>query len=181
MLKIFREEERAREGLDEILGLAEEAKEVPEEPEGGIPRQWLPGWIRWPLRVFLLPFILIDLSMQKLAQMLVRPPFKKEGECLKRGNCCHYILIPECKGVMGRLYYLWNTQVLGFYRRKPGVYESDGKKVHVMGCRYLRKDGSCGQYRLRPAVCRKWPVVEYFGYPRIIRGCGFKAVPRGKD
>jgi hypothetical protein len=169
------------EGLDEILALAEEAKESPPDPPGGIPRQWVPGWIRWPVRIFFLPFMLIDLAAQKIARMLIRPPFKREGQCLKRGNCCHYILVPAAKGVFGWLFYFWNTQILGFYRRTSQVYESDGKCVYVMGCRYLKKNGECGQYRLRPAVCRKWPIIEYFGYPRIIKGCGFKAIPRDES
>lgn len=178
MLKIFSKLPEASQGLDDILVQAEEAKEVPPDPPGGIPRQWLPSWIRWPIRLILLPFVYIDLAAQAVARILICPPFKKEGKCLKRGNCCHYILVPEGRGLLGRLFYFWNTQVLGFYRRKPEVYESDGKRVYVMGCRYLKKDGACGRYLLRPAVCRKWPVIEYFGYPRIIKGCGFKAVPR---
>ncbi len=164
--------------LDEILALAEEAESPPPEPIGGIPKQRVPGFIRWPIRVLLLPFILLDLTAQRLARLLIRPPFKKEGKCLRRGNCCHYILIPESKGLLGKLYYQWNTQILGFYRRDGAVYESDGKRVYVMGCRYLKKDGKCGRYFLRPTVCRKWPLIEYFGYPRIIKGCGFKAVSR---
>jgi hypothetical protein len=178
MLKIYSEPEISSEGLDEILALAEEAERPPPEPPDGVPRQWLPGWIRWPVRIFLLPFILLDLSAQKIARWLIRPPFKKEGKCLRRGNCCHYILIPEAKGSLGWLFYFWNTQMLGFYKRIPQVHESNGKRVYVMGCRYLKKDGKCGHYHLRPTVCRKWPVIEYFGYPRIIKGCGFKAVPR---
>lgn len=178
MLKIYSEPDSPTAGLDEILALAEEAEEIPPEPLGGIPRQWLPSFIRWPVRALFLPFMLLDLGAQKIARMLIRPPFKKAGKCLKRGNCCHYILIPEAKGLLGKLYYLWNTQMLGFYRRTPSVYESDGKRVYVMGCRYLKKDGKCGHYHLRPTVCRKWPVIEYFGYPRIIKGCGFKAIPK---
>jgi Fe-S-cluster containining protein len=167
--------------LNDILILAEEAEEQPPEPPQGIPRQWLPGFIRWPIRFFLLPFILLDLSAQKLARILIRPPFKKAGKCLKRGNCCHYVLIPEAKGVLGKLFYLWNTQMLGFYKRFDHAHESDGKRVYVMGCRYLQSDGTCKHYFLRPTVCRKWPVIEYFGYPRIIKGCGFKAIPRNPD
>lgn len=166
------------EALDEILVQAEEADSPPPEPPGGIPRQWMPGFIRWPIRIFFLPFILLDLAAQQVAKFLIRPPFKKEGHCLKRGNCCHYILIPEAKGIFGKLYYLWNTQILGFYKRFPEVYESEGKRVYVMGCRYLKKNGQCKHYHLRPTVCRKWPVIEYFGYPRLIKGCGFKAIPR---
>lgn len=175
---MYPEPKPTSEGLKEILALAEEATEIPPEPIGGIPKQWVPGGIRWPLRILLLPFIWIDLATQRIAKQLIRPPFKREGKCLKRGNCCHYILVPEARGLLGRLFYFWNTQILGFYRRAPEVYESDGKRVYVMGCRYLKKNGSCGRYFLRPSVCRKWPVIEYFGYPRIIKGCGFKSIPK---
>lgn len=178
MLKMYSDPEPVASGLDEILALAEDAEEVPPEPIGGIPKQWLPGFIRWPVRFIILPLIFLDLAAQRLARMLIRPPFKKDGKCLKRGNCCHYILVPEAKGFLGRIFYFWNTQILGFYRHKPEVYESDGKRMYVMGCRYLKKDGACGGYHLRPAVCRKWPIIEYFGYPRIIKGCGFKAIPK---
>lgn len=169
MLKIISED------LESIITQAEDATEIPPEPVGGIPKQWLPGFIRWPLRVFFLPFIWIDLAAQKVAKWLIPPPFKKQGNCLKRGNCCHYILIPEAKGLLGRVFYFWNTQILGFYRRTAHVHESEGKKIYVMGCRYLNKDGSCRHYHLRPIVCRKWPLIEYFGVPRILKGCGFSA------
>lgn len=151
---------------------------LPPAPLGGIPKQWLPGWIRWPIRVLLLPWILLDLWAQKVARWVIRPPYRKVGHCLKRGNCCQYILIPEAKGVFGRLYLLLNTQINGFYLRFKESYEYDGEKVMVMGCRYLKKDGSCRHYHLRPTVCRNWPMIEYFGRPRILKGCGFRAVPR---
>lgn len=166
------------ETLDEILVLAEEAEEQPLPPLGGIPKQWVPGWFRWPICIMVLPWILFDLYLQKLATLIIRPPFRKEGDCLKRGNCCHYILIPEPKGLLGRLNFFFNTQIYGFYPRYKEPYEYDGMKVTVMGCRYLQKDGSCGNYRLRPVVCRKWPVIEIFGQPRMLKGCGFKAIPK---
>jgi hypothetical protein len=171
MLKIYSEEE--------IVELPETDEEPP-PPEGGIPKQWLPGWIRWPVRVLLLPFICIDLAAQRFARFLIPPPYKTEGKCLRRGKCCHYILVPEAKGVLGKLFYFWNTQVLGFYQRLPDVYEGEesGKMVLVMGCRYLQKNGACGKYFLRPTVCRKWPIIEHFGRPRIVKGCGFRAVNR---
>ena len=49
--------------------------------------------------------------------------------------------------------------------------------MHVMGCRHLRNDGTCGDYHLRPLICRQWPVVEYFGYPKILKGCGYQSNP----
>ena len=179
MLKMYTEP--PADNLEELISSAESDEGPPPTPPGGIPKQWMPAWIRWPVRVVFLPFVVIDLWAQRMARLIIRPPFKQEGKCHQRGNCCYYILIPATKGLFGKLYYLWNTQILGFYQRSDQVYESDGKKVLVMGCRYLSKEGKCTQYRLRPTVCRKWPLIEYFGYPRLIKGCGFKAVLRDQS
>ncbi|MCB1107024.1 MAG: YkgJ family cysteine cluster protein [Chlamydiia bacterium] len=163
--------------LDELLLQAAEAKRPPPPPPQGIPRPWVPRWIRQPIKWFLLPFVLIDLQMQRLARKLIRPPFKQEGKCKKRGNCCHYVLIRYSRSFIGRLFYFWYTQFLGFYPRLQEPQEYEGKLMHVMGCRYLREDGSCSQYHLRPLVCRQWPVIEHFGYPSILKGCGYRSNP----
>lgn len=168
----------SEEKLQALLDQVGESDARPPEPVGGIPRQWVPGWIRWPIRVMMLPWILLDLWAQKVARIIIRPPNRKVGKCLKRGNCCQYILLPEAKGLFGRLVLLLNTQVNGFYLRYQEPYEYEGDRVMVAGCRYLKKDGSCSHYHLRPTVCRTWPMIEYFGHPRILKGCGFKAVPR---
>jgi hypothetical protein len=166
--------------LDKLLIRAETAHSLPPEPEGGIPKQWLPGWIRWPLKVLILPWILLDFYSQKFAAFLIKPPYKKIGHCLKRGNCCHYILIPADKGLLGRLLLFFNTQVNGFFLRSQEPYTYGKDRILVMGCRYLKKDGGCAHYHLRPMVCRKWPQIEYFGQPRLLKGCGFKAIPRNE-
>ncbi len=164
--------------LEQLLENAGDATTQPPLPEEGIPKQWLPGWIRIPIRLIILPFVLMDIAMQKCAKKIVKPPFVQKGGCKKRGNCCHYIMIEEGKGLFGWVYHVWNTQINGFYPRHKKLHIYEGKRVHVMGCRYLRKDGSCGNYTLRPLVCRKWPVIEHFGHPRILKGCGFEAEKR---
>jgi len=157
---------------------AGDATEVPPLPDKGIPKQWVPGWLRWPVRVFFLPFVLIDVAMQKLARFLMRPPYKQVGKCKRRGNCCHYIMIRKPRGLLGWLFKFWNIQFQGFYLRSEEEFEYEKHSVMIMGCRYLQKDGSCKHHTLRPMVCRKWPAIEQFGHPRILKGCGFKAVPR---
>lgn len=166
--------------IEELIALAGESDQLPPEPKGGIPKQWLPGWIRFPLRILFLPFLWLDLFAQKFARYFIRPPFIKTGNCLKRGNCCHYILLPKLKWGLDVLHLFWSTQINGFYLRSSEPFEYENKKVNVMGCRHLRKDGSCGQYFLRPLVCRTWPRIEYFGYPQILKGCGFKAKSRNR-
>lgn len=165
---------------DDVIKLAE-AEEQPPLPVGGIPKQRVPGWIRWPIRAIFLPFVLLDLAAQKFVRFFIKPPYKQVGGCNQRGNCCFFIIIPEPKGWLTRLYYYWNTEINGFYPRHPEPMDVDGDKVKVMGCRYLQKDGRCSHYRLRPTICREWPQIEYFGPPKILKGCGFHAVPRKKD
>ena len=140
-------------------------------------RQWVPSFIRQTLKYLFLPFVLLDYFMHRFARKIIRPPFRQEGGCLKRGACCHYVLIRYSSSLFGRLFYFWYTQILGFYPRLKKLEEYEGKKMYVMGCRYLKKNGSCSQYLLRPLVCRQWPVIEHFGYPRILKGCGYRSNP----
>lgn len=162
--------------LENIL---ETAGDLKEPPESSIAKQWLPGWIRWPVRVAILPFVLLDLGAQWIARKIIPTPYKKVGVCKKRGNCCYYILIRKTK-YLGFFDLFWHTQINGFYKRSNSTFLYQGKKIYVMGCRYLQKDGSCKHYRLRPTICRTWPRIEIFGRPEILKGCGFQAQPRGK-
>lgn len=178
MLKMYQPEHDRMPSIEELEAVAGDATTRPPDPPEGIPQQWVPSWIRWPLRVLILPFVWLDLASQKVAKMLIKTPYKQEGSCLRRGNCCHYILLAEPKGFLGRLFFFWYTQINGFFLRNPQPIKHEGHRVVVMGCRYLMKNGSCKHHRLRPTLCRQWPLIEYFGYPRILKGCGYKAVPR---
>jgi hypothetical protein len=162
------------ESVDDLQEVAAAKGQTPPLFEG-VPKQWLPGFIRWPIRVFMVPFVLLDLGAQWVAKKIVPPPFKQVGKCKQRGNCCHYILMPQPKGILEKVFYFWHTQVNGFYLRRQEPVESEGNAMVVMGCRYLQKNGKCGHYRLRPMFCRQWPRIEYFGFPRILKGCGFRA------
>ncbi len=161
--------------LEDLLEAAGDADHAPAPFK--IPKRWLFSWIGYALKCFVLPYVLIDEWMKKLARKIIRPPFQQIGTCKRRGNCCYYILIPELKSFWGRLFLIWHTQVHGFYMRYKTAYLYEGKKMLVMGCRYLKKNGSCGQYFLRPQICRQWPLIERFGYPKILKGCGYASKP----
>ena len=139
----------------------------------------VPRVLRWPIRLTITPFVLLDVFAQLIARKIIKPPFKKVGDCKKRGNCCYYILIRKSKG-FGLIDLFWHTQINGFYRRRKKPVRVQGKEFYLMGCRYLNKDGTCRHYRTRPLICRTWPRIEYFGYPQILKGCGFEAKPRSK-
>jgi len=164
--------------IEDLLENSGFEKDQPPLPKGGIPRQYLPFWIRWPIRALVLPFIWLDLFCQKIAKMIVPPPFVKAGKCKKRGNCCHYILIQKVKGGFGFLDLFWHTEVNGFYKRHKDPVPHGNREVYVMGCRYLQKNGSCGKYFFRPSVCRTWPRIEIFGAPEMLKGCGIYAKER---
>jgi hypothetical protein len=161
--------------LTDIIETAGNATSQPEEPKGGIPKQKLPSFIRWFFRILLLPFLYLEMSAEKIASLIVPPPFKQVGACKRRGNCCYYVLLPDVKGFLGKFLFFWHTEIFGFYPRTKEPHEYEGKKIHVMGCRYLRKNGSCSRYFFRPKVCRSWPVIRIFGIPRILKGCGYQA------
>lgn len=162
------------DNVEALLENAGNATKQPDPPFCGVPRQWFPRKLAKLIQWICLPFVLIDCFAQKIARFIIRPPFKKVGRCKRRGHCCHYIVFKDTKGVIGYIQRFWATQINGFYFRHKEPVTYEGKKVIVMGCRYLHQNGSCRNYRLRPTVCRKWPVIEYFGWPRILKGCGYQ-------
>jgi hypothetical protein len=159
--------------LDDMLYQASIGKKAPQFPGGKLPKQWLPSFIRWPLRVLFYPFIVLDNLSQNIAKKIIKPPFKKVGKCKKRGNCCHYILMKKSWGFLNVFDLFWNTQVNGFFLRDKKTFLYQGKQFYVLGCRYLKDNGSCSHYRLRPMICRSWPKIEIFGSPQLLKGCGF--------
>lgn len=166
---------------DKLIEFAENSTTPPEDPAEGIPKQIVPGWIRWPIRVLFLPFVVFDLWIQKWVSKFFKTPYKSEGGCNKRGNCCYFILIPAPTTFFTKLYYFWHTQINGFYPRQKQTLPVDKEHLVILGCRYLSKEGKCNHHRLRPSICRQWPQIEYFGRPKILKGCGYRAVPRDKN
>ncbi len=144
-----------------------------------IPKQKLPGWIRWPIRVLLYPWVMLDLAAQAFIYRLGRSEYKVEGACKMRGRCCHHILLdmPRWK-LLGKVYLWYFTEIQGFYMKRFDLIEDDGMVIKVFGCRYLKDDGLCGHHILRPTVCRKWPRRQLFGKPPLFKGCGYTLTPR---
>jgi Fe-S-cluster containining protein len=159
--------------FDYLREVAENATSIPPLPEGGIPKQKLPSWVRWSIRLIYIPFLQLEILAEKIARWIIRPPFVQKGQCKRRGNCCHYILFPETHGIMKKLFFFWNTEVHGFYQRIGMEGEYEGKKIFIFGCRYLKENGSCSNHLFRPKVCRSWPLISYFGPPKILKGCGY--------
>ena len=135
-------------------------------------------WIRWPIKITIYPFMMLDLFIQCLLRRLVSP-YKLERKCYKCGTCCNYILLSwprflDVQPSLGRWYIWWYTHIHGFYLRNLDIEEDNGFRYVVMGCRYLLSDHKCKHYLLRPAICRQFPWNGYYRHPTIRKGCGYK-------
>lgn len=165
--------------LREIVEQAGDMNSPPETPK--IPKQYLPMFIRKFIWIVFLPFVWLDVFAKKFARWIVRPPFKKAGACKKRGNCCYFITMRKRKGPLGWIQMFWAQEINGFYKRFQKPFYENGQKLYVLGCRYLKKNGQCAHYAFRPTICREWPVIEYFGYPKLLKGCGYYPKALKKD
>ncbi|MCI5052279.1 MAG: YkgJ family cysteine cluster protein [Simkaniaceae bacterium] len=164
--------------LEELVDIAGSATKKPPEPRGGIPKRWLPAPIRLTIELVMIPFVHLDVLAHRLAKWIIPTPFKRVGKCKKRGNCCHYIRMRRIPGLLGVLQRFWAIQVNGFFMRDKKPVKTEDVEFYILGCRHLKDDGSCGNYRLRPKICRMWPEIEQFERPAFLKGCGFDAVPR---
>lgn len=163
---------RLEPSLEEIEQKAEADKLKVIKPDQ-IPKRRLPPLLRLLIRLTILPFILLDLAVQKLAIKFWQPPFQPAGRCKMRGNCCQYILFPEKKGLVSKFFYLWNTEVNGFFPREQHLRQVENIKVRVMGCRYLTQEGKCSNYLFRPMLCRTYPFLGGYRKPKLLKGCGY--------
>lgn len=125
---------------------------------------------------------------RRFGQILLRTEYKVAGGCKKRGACCHHVLLQwypilDRWPVLGRI-VLWKyTRLYSFYDRGYTWEIEDGLMGRVLGCHALQPDGSCGEYRVRPLVCRSYPELPLLGKPMVLKGCGYRFVRRdgGQD
>ena len=143
---------------------------VLQEPPPKPPKQWFPQVIRWPIRVLLWPFVVLDVAIQGLFRPAL--PYRIDGKCKERGDCCRYVVVPVPKRsrLLGAVSRFYLTQIHGFYERAFGV---DGASIY--SCRYL-VNHRCTHYALRPAVCRQWARARHHTPPTLLPGCGFRVV-----
>ncbi len=166
--------------------LAEITEEIgyrssPPEPPVSYPHKWLPRFIAKSVRLVLLPFVFLDQGAKKIARFIVKPPFQRIGSCKKRGNCCYAITMRKRKGPFEWFQRFWMFQVHNFFPRSNTFYKSGKYEYYLLGCKNLQEDGSCAEYSTRPIICRDWPIVEIFGYPKLLKGCGYWFFARKKE
>lgn len=160
--------------LEELNSDPGELTSPPNPPKEGIPKQWLPRPMQRMIQLLCLPYVLLDMGAQKIAKKIIPPPYIRVGQCKKRGNCCYYLRLRKVRYI-DWLQKFWVTQINGFFFRSAKTIKIEKHQYYIMGCRHLKSNGECENYFLRPLICRTWPVIEKFGYPQLLKGCGFEA------
>jgi hypothetical protein len=129
------------------------------------------------LREVTVVFIHIELLAMRVVRLFVRPKFVITGECVKCGACCEQILgdpprlVKDTPWLLG-LFVGWHRVVHNFHL----VARGESGEV-VFRCGYLKGDGRCGIYRLRPFICRNYPVLPFYEAPRPLPGCSLGVAP----
>ena len=151
----------------------------PDPPPLSLPTKILRRVLREMVWVLVLT---VDLG-RRFGAIIFRSDHKLAGGCKKRGACCQHILLEWSPWLdrfprIGRL-VLWKyTRLYSFFDRGYTWEIEDGFMARVLGCHALQSDGSCGEHRIRPLVCRTYPEIPLVGRPMLLKGCGYKIVRR---
>jgi hypothetical protein len=121
----------------------------------------------------------MDLAVLALMRRARPPKYVLAGSCQRRGACCTQIVADPPQALKDR------PKLLALFAGMHRVLHN----FHVVGrgpegqlifrCHYIQTDGRCGIYRLRPRLCRTYPLLPYFTAPRLLPGCGYRVVLRG--
>jgi hypothetical protein len=133
--------------------------------------------VRRLLREISCLFVHLELACVSVVRLVYPPRFVLLGECHRRGVCCRHIIgDPPAFVRRTGLLALW----VG-YHALAHAFHIVGRGPNdeiIFACGHLDADGRCTVYRLRPFICRNFPVLPFFASPQLLPGCGFRVAPR---
>ena len=123
---------------------------------------------------FIIRFILdIDLLLNFYINKFFPTQYIRKGFCKKRGVCCSNLAIGISSFILKRpLYKTFVIKMFSFFYNFDLKGESYEDNVLIFNCRYL-VDNQCSIHRFRPFICRRYPLVNFFGKPKVLPGCGY--------
>lgn len=133
------------------------------------------------LRALLVPFHAALSLVDRMIDLLEQPRYQIRGGCHHNGQCCHVLLFSEHPFLTWPLLRaavrFWLERVYPFALTETSIADPEtGELFRMVRCRVF--DGHrCGQYWLRPRVCRSWPRPGHQP-PTLFHGCGYWAVDR---
>lgn len=124
-------------------------------------------------------FTRLDLTVLSFWRWLRPPRYELVGGCQRRGACCTQIVADPPRRLLTRPYLL---SLFVRFHKLVHNFQLVGRGPQgqlVFRCGFLGTDGRCGIYRLRPRLCRTYPLLPYFAAPKLLPGCGYRVVLRG--
>lgn len=134
-----------------------------------------------------LPFLLIRWLIiiswwheQIIKKYLLKTRYKLVGKCQQCAICCTHIGVEDPEDYYHRPFLC--KLVLFFYEKVYDFKFADylpERKLFIFTCQhYDANERRCTNYFHRPAICRNYPVVNYFTEPEICQPCGFSTTIR---
>ena len=109
----------------------------------------------------------------RLLARSIRPDYVRVGGCNATGQCCRHIVLDLGNGLeAGHRVTRWLSRWQRF-RYNLSLIEITDKAISYR-CNYLSEDNRCRIYRLRPKLCRDFPLQSWRGRPNLHKGCGYR-------
>lgn len=121
----------------------------------------------------------LDLAVLALWRRLRPPRYKLVGSCQRRGACCTQIIADPPQRLLRRPGLLRLFVGMHKFLHNFNLVGRGPEGQLVFSCGFVGTDGRCGIYRLRPRLCRTYPLLPYFAPPKLLPGCGYRVVLRG--
>jgi Fe-S-cluster containining protein len=124
-------------------------------------------------------FELIQRAEDRLIRLFKKPEYERKGGCQKTGICCSNLGIQLPASWMKRpwlvRYFIW------WHRYRYNFHYHDRTDtLLIYHCAYLTKNNTCSIYKWRPRLCREYPQLQLWGFPKLHKGCGFYFAKRGQ-
>lgn len=108
-----------------------------------------------------------------LNDLLTPPEYQLVGKCLKCGKCCRLLYSLDT-------YTTFDFKITQFlfpsYRRFEVIGKDEDGNL-MFRCKWIKDDNTCGNYKKRLSMCKKFPNVKYGSLGKVPDGCGYKLVP----
>ena len=139
--------------------------------------------VQWSVRaVFFVGGWIFELTQRvedKFICLFKRPEYIRKGGCQMSGMCCSNLglLLPKAwsrRAWIIRYFVWWHRYRYKFHFL--GIVDN----LLVYECGYVTKDNQCSIYPWRPRLCREYPKVQLWDFPKLHKGCGFYFIQRGR-
>jgi uncharacterized protein len=122
--------------------------------------------------------VILDYYIEKTTKtFILKSKYKVSGKCQKCGVCCKLIGAKISDFITHRKWLIF--LIVKYYEKiNDFSFHSflEQENMLLFTCNNFNEKGSkCLSYKIRPAICRGYPLVRYFQKPVLLQECHFKA------